>query len=551
MSETPDIILYRGTVATMEDNLPPATAVAVRGDRILAVGTDEDILRLASSTTRCLDLAGRFVMPGFIDCHGHFVSLGESKLQVDLSDAASWQDVVDRVRRAAQQQPLGTWVVGRGWHQEKWSQPPADHVGRYPVHDALSAAVPDHPVLLVHATGHSVLANAKAMQLAGIGPHSSDPPGGVILRKPDGTPTGVFRENAMQPLYRAYERFLAQRTPEEQAADVLRAIARAQQECLTHGVTSFHDAGSSLEMVSHFRRAVDTGALRVRLYVMLNESNERLAPHLASVRCVGYGDGRLTVRAIKRMIDGALGTHGAWMLEPYDDQPNNWGDNVTPIDVLKKTAQLALDNDYQLCVHAIGDRGNREVLNVFQEVFARVGDGHRLRWRIEHAQHLHPEDIPRFAQLGVIASMQTVHAVSDGPFVVERLGLRRAQQGAYVWQSLLRAGAMVVNGTDVPVESIDPLANFRAAITRRMKNGEVFFAEQVMTRQQALRAYTRDAAYAAYEEDIKGTLAPGKLADLVVLSHDLRTASEDQLEQARIELTMIGGKIEYMREGAW
>jgi predicted amidohydrolase YtcJ len=312
-------------------------------------------------------------------------------------------------------------------------------------------------------------------------------------------------------------------------------------------VTSFHDAGSSLEEVMWLRQAVDEGRLRVRLYVMLNESNERLAPNLSRVRCVGYGGGRLTVRAIKRMIDGALGTHGAWLLEPYEDQPNNFGNNVTSVETIRRSAELALEHDFQLCVHAIGDRANREVLNLYEAIFSQHGNGHQLRWRVEHAQHLHPDDIPRFGRLGVIASMQAVHAVSDGPFVVERLGWRRAAQGAYVWQSLLRHGAVVVNGTDVPVESIDPLVNFTAAVTRRMANGDVFFGEQAMTRMQALRSYTRDAAFAAFEEHVKGTLRPGKLADVVVVSHNLLTIPEEQLSMARVDVTMVGGKIEFLR----
>lgn len=547
MSQTADVIFYNGTVLTMEDSPSQVSALAVQRDKILAVGTDAEILRLAGPDTQRLDLQGRLLMPGFIDCHGHFLSLGEGKLQLDLSTATRWQEIVEKVREVAKQRPLGTWIVGRGWHQEKWHELPPNHVEGYPVHHLLSQAVPDHPVLLIHATGHMVLANARAMQLAGVSSQSVDPPGGVILRTADGSPSGVFRENAMRPIYRAYERYLAERSTSERQSDVRRAIELAQQECLAHGVTSFHDAGSSLEEVMWLRQAVDEGRLRMRLYVMLNESNERLAPNLSRVRCVGYGGGRLTVRAIKRMIDGALGTHGAWLLEPYEDQPNNFGNNVTSVETIRRSAELALEHDFQLCVHAIGDRANREVLNLYEAIFAQHGNGHQLRWRIEHAQHLHPDDIPRFGRLGVIASMQAVHAVSDGPFVVERLGWRRAAQGAYVWQSLLRHGAVVVNGTDVPVESIDPLVNFTAAVTRRMANGDVFFGQQAMTRMQALRSYTRDAAFAAFEEHVKGTLRPGKLADVIVVSHNLLTVPEEQLSMARVDVTMVGGKIEFFR----
>ncbi len=545
MAQTADVVFYGGFVATLDDAASPATAVAISGERILAVGRDEEILKLARSHTRRIDLDGRFLMPGFIDCHGHFLSLGESRLQVDVSGVADWQELVRRVAGAAKNKAPGQWIVGRGWHQEKWTSLPADAVAGYPVHDALSIAVPDHPVLLVHATGHMVLANQYAMQRAGVTAQTADVPGGLILRKPDGAPTGVFRENAMRLIYRAYERWKQERPESEKKSERLRALELAQEECLRFGVTSFHDAGSSLEDVELFREAVDQDRLRIRLYVMLNESNERLEPHLAWLRMVDYGGGRLTVRAIKRIADGALGTHGAWMLAPYDDMPGELGNVVTPMDVLRRTAHLALKHDYQLCVHAIGDRANREVLDVFEELMTASGKGAELRWRIEHAQHLHPDDIPRFGRLGIIASMQAVHAVSDGPFVVERLGWRRAAEGAYAWASLLKHGARIANGTDVPVEPIDPIGNYLAAITRRMSNGEPFFPEQAMNRLQALRSYTRDAAFAAFEEDRKGILRPGAWADLVVVSENLLEAPEEKLRQARIESTMIGGRIEY------
>jgi predicted amidohydrolase YtcJ len=280
------------------------------------------------------------------------------------------------------------------------------------------------------------------------------------------------------------------------------------------------------------------------LSVMLNDSNDVLADNLAKYRMVGP---QLTVRGIKRMIDGALGTHGAWLLEPYDDLPGSRGLNMQSLDSIRKTAELAIQHDYQLCVHAIGDLANRETLNLMETVFRAHPDRRDLRWRIEHAQHIHPADIPRFKQLGVIASMQGNHATSDGPFVVQRLGDWRARTGAYAWRSLLDAGAVIINGTDAPVETLNPVDSFYASVTRRMASGEPFIPEQAMTRMEALRSYTRAAAWAGFEEDAKGTLSPGKLADIVVLSENLLTVPENRLRSTQVDLTIIGGQVLYER----
>jgi predicted amidohydrolase YtcJ len=325
---------------------------------------------------------------------------------------------------------------------------------------------------------------------------------------------------------------------------LLRAIELATENCWAHGITSFQDAGSSFGDVALFRELAEEGQLGVRLWVMLDDPNDELQRFAAEYRTIGFADNYLTVRAIKRMVDGALGTHGAWLLAPYDDLPGSTGHNTTSLALLKQTAELARQLDMQLCVHAIGDRANHEVLDLFETELGSTARG--KRWRIEHAQHIAPEDIPRFGQLGVIASMQAVHCTSDAPFVVQRLGERRARTGAYVWRSLLDGGAMVINGTDVPVENIDPIACFYSSVTRRLANGVEFFPEQCMTRLEALRSYTRDAAFAAFEEDLKGVLAQGFLADLVVLDRDLLAVPDDQIPATRVHYTVVGGKIRYM-----
>ena len=441
--------------------------------------------------------------------------------------------------------PKGKWIEGRGWHQGKWKVTPQPNVEGYPVADALSRVSPDHPVVLTHGTGHMCLANARAMELAGVTAATKAPAGGEILRDAKGQPTGVFRESAMDLIYRALNRALRERSADEVRREQLEAIRLATEECLKHGVTSFQDAGSSTADVDLFKELADRGELKVRLWVMLNEGNGVLARKLAGYRMIGRGQGHLTVRGIKRMIDGALGTHGAWLLAPYDDLPASTGLNLLPLDELRATAGLAIEHDYQLCVHAIGDRANREVLDLMEAVFREHPQRNDLRWRIEHAQHIHPDDIPRFGELGVIASMQANHATSDGPFVVRRLGQRRAAEGAYAWRRLLDTKAVVINGTDVPVERIDPIACFYSSVTRKMADGLPFFPEQSMSREEALRSYTAAAAWAAFEEQDKGTLAAGKLADLVVLSGDLLKIPADDIPKVRVERTIVGGKVLY------
>jgi hypothetical protein len=330
--------------------------------------------------------------------------------------------------------------------------------------------------------------------------------------------------------------------------DPRRQAELAVEELLSKGITSFQDAGSGFETVEMLKQMTDAGALGVRMYVMLRAPNEELAQHLDSARVIGYGDQRLTVRAIKRSIDGALGPHGAWLLATYHDLSSSSGLNTSSIESIEETAQLAIQHDYQLNVHAIGDRANREVLNIFERTFVANPDKTDHRWRVEHAQHLHPDDIPRFARLGVIASMQGIHATSDAPYVLERLGEERAREGAYVWQSLMKSGALVINGTDAPVEDVDPIASFYASVSRKLKDGTVFFPEQRMSREEALRSYTINAARAAFEEEIKGSLAPGKLADITVLSKDILTVPEDEIPSARVVYTIVGGKIMYSVE---
>ena len=543
-----DLVLHGGKIVTVDADRPQVESLAARGGKIVALGTDEEVKPLIGPKTRVIDLAGRLAVPGFIEGHGHFVGLGHSMQILDLTKAKTWEDIARQVAAAARTAPPGRWITGRGWHQSKWTKKPAPDVEGYPTHDLLSEAAPNHPVLLTHASGHALVANAMAMRLANVDASTSDPAGGEILHDAAGEPSGVFRETAQGLIYRAHSVALNKLPAAKHRAELLASIRLAGRECLKHGVTSFQDAGSSLATIDVFRALAKDGKLPVRLWVMVGDSNARMAAGLARARVVGAGDNFLTVRGIKRSIDGALGSHGAWMLEPYNDLPQSRGLNTSSLRSLRETARLAIANDYQLCVHAIGDRANRETLDLFADVFKKHPSEKSRRWRIEHAQHLHPDDIPRFAKLGVIASMQGIHCTSDAVFVTRRLGERRAAQGAYVWQSLLKSGAVVTNGSDVPVEPISPIASFYASVTRRLDRGATFFPKQKMTRQQALHSYTAAGAYAAFEEDIKGTLAVGKLADVVVLSEDIMTVPEEKIRGAKVDLTIIGGRVVYERE---
>ncbi len=540
-----DLVLRNGKIVTLDDRIRAAPALAARGDRIVAVGRDDEVKKLIGPQTKVLNLAGRLAIPGFIEGHGHFTGLGHAKMVLDLRKAKTWDDIIHQVEEAAKKAPAGEWILGRGWHQEKWTGKPNPHVNGYPVHTRLSQATPKHPVLLTHASGHMSFANAEAMRLAGVDATTRNPAGGEILKDAQGSPVGVFRETAQGLISRVHGQQVRRRSAEERRRDLDTAIQLAQAECLAKGVTSFQDAGSDFSTIDLFKTLTDQGRLQVRLWVMVRSSNEELARRLAAYRMIGFGNNHLTVRAIKRSIDGALGPHGAWLLEPYEDLRTSTGLNTSTVASIQETARLALEHDCQLCVHAIGDRANRETLNLFEEVFRQSPNAQPRRWRIEHAQHLHPQDIPRFAKLGVIASMQGIHCTSDAVFVLQRLGLRRASEGAYVWQSLIKAGAVVSNGTDAPVEDVDPIACFHASVTRKLASGGTFFPEQKMTREQALRSYTIHAAYAAFEEDLKGTLSPGKLADIVVLSQDILTVPDEQILNTRVAYTIVGGKILY------
>jgi predicted amidohydrolase YtcJ len=536
-----DLVLRNGKIVTLSPAAPTVQALAVRGDRITELGSDQDARQWIGPRTKVIDLHGQLAIPGFIEGHGHFTGIGEYRMGLDLREARTWDDIVAQVGRAAKQAKPGEWIVGRGWHQSKWEHPPEPNVEGFPLHASLDRVSPNNPVLLTHASGHASFVNAKAMEAAGITRQTPNPQGGEILKDPQGNPTGLLRERAEGLVGSAYGQW------REHHQDLKNVIHLASEECLAKGITTFEDAGSPLPTVDIFKSMADNHELRLRLWVMLRTSNQTLAPNLDRYRMIGEGDNHLTVRAIKRQIDGALGSRGAWLLAPYTDKPDSVGlATEDPADI-KRTAELAIAHNYQLCVHAIGDRANREVLDIYEQVFREHPDRRELRWRIEHAQHLNAADIPRFGKLRVIAAMQGIHCTSDAPYVLLRLGPKRAEEGAYVWQKLMKSGAIVGNGTDAPVEDVSPLASYYASVSRKLKDGSVFFPDQRMSREEALRSYTWNNAYAAFEEKLKGSLEAGKLADITVLSRDILTIPEDEIPFTDVVYTIVGGKVAFQR----
>jgi predicted amidohydrolase YtcJ len=546
--EFADLVLRNGQIVTLDDAAPEAQAVAIRGHTIMAVGTDAEIGRLVGRSTRVIDLEGRLAIPGFIEGHGHFMGVGQAKMNLDLMHVRNWDEVVGMVAAATGDARRDAWIVGRGWHQEKWDRAPEPNVQGIPLHSSLDSVSPNNPVVLTHASGHMSFVNGRALELAGIDRNTPDPAGGEILRDAQGNPTGLLRQNAQGLVNRARSAAEQGRTAADREAESRRAAQLAAEEALSKGVTSFHDAGAPYGTVDFFRQLAAEDALPVRLYVMIRDSNAQHEEKLADYYIPGGDNAFLVVRSIKVAIDGALGSHGAWLLEPYADRPGHTGFSTTPVESVARTAELAIANGFQLNIHAIGDRGNREVLDIYERTFAANPDKRDLRWRIEHAQHLNPSDIGRFAELGVIASMQGIHATSDAPWIPPRLGEERARSGAYVWRSLMDAGAVIANGTDAPVEDLDPIASFHASVSRRTASGDVFYGEQRMTREEALRSYTLNNAFAAFEEDVKGSITPGKLADIVILSRNIMTVPEEEIPSARVDYTIVGGQLKYQRE---
>jgi predicted amidohydrolase YtcJ len=541
------MIIHGGTIYTAESIQTNVEAVATKNNMILFAGSLAEAETYKNEQTQLIDLKGKTMTPGLIEGHGHFMGLGYNELRLDLMNTRSYQDIIDAVAERVKTAEPGEWITGRGWHQSKWDSMPSDLVKGFQTHHRLSDVSPDNPVYLSHASGHAGFANAKAMEIAGLQVLSKDGiktfemEGGEVIVDQSGRPTGVFNERAQS--------LIGKHIPENTPETDNQAFNLAIEACYKNGITSFHDAGIGRETIALYDQMKSNDNMGVRIYAMLTGWDEELLNEWYLKGPNVDPDHRFTIRSVKLNCDGALGSRGAWLLESYSDRPNHFGHETLPMDFVKKTASNGLKNGFQVCAHAIGDRANREILDRYEAALkedSMLGADHRFR--IEHAQHLHPDDIPRFAELNVIPAMQAVHMSSDRPWAIDRLGEKRIKEGAYMWQALLQSGVPIVNGTDVPVEPINPIASFYASVSRKTLKGIPeggYEPEQKMTRAQALKSYTLDAAYGAFEEGIKGSISAGKLADFTIYNQDLMTVAEDDILNTSIVMTIFDGKIVY------
>lgn len=561
--ESADELYVNGRIHTMDAENSQAEAFAVRAGRIVAVGSTKD-LQASVRAKQVIDLQGKTVLPGFIDSHAHLMGLGIAKMTIDLVRASSEARIAALVAERVRTSAPGQWVRGRGWDQNLWPSK------RFPSHQVLDKVSPDNPVLLIRVDGHAAWANKRAMELAGISRGTPDTAGGTIVRDAGGNPTGVFVDNAMNLITSIVP------PPTEQESE--EALKRAVSECLKFGIVSMHDMGVDVQDIERYKRLIDRNEFPFRVYAAVDGPGEtwdrfmgKIPSEYAKGPILGYGDQRLWVRAFKLYVDGALGSRGAAMLEPYSDDPGNRGLTVTDEQSLRRSVEEALAHGFQVCTHAIGDRGNSIILSVYETALKDhpVSDA---RLRIEHAQILAPEDIPRFKQLEVLPCMQPTHCTSDMYWAEARVGATRVR-GAYAWRSLLDTGVIIPGGSDFPVESPNPLLGIYAAVTRQdalgrptnadevkalfqlsaegVRDPKAFeggwYASQKMTRLEAIRAFTTWAAFAGFQEKLLGSLERGKLADFIILSHDIFSITPAEILTTVVEKTFVGGREVYSR----
>jgi len=529
-----DLVLYNGNICTMDAAVPRAQAVAIAGNRVLAVGSDAEMRALLAPKGEVVDLRGRTVVPGFTDCHLHFMSYGLSMKRIDLAEVPTLEEALARVAARAAETPAGHWLRGRGWDHSLWEG------GAFPTRGDLDRVAPEHPVFLTRKCGHAGWANSRALELGDITAETPDPPGGAIDRHPGtGQPTGILKELAMDLISRLFE--------DPSIEEAVNAIKEGMANAHRFGLVGIHTMEGATAFRA-FQQLRNAGELKLRVLMQIPEEN--LDAAIQAGLQSGFGDGRLRIGGVKIFSDGALGAHTAYMLAPYADKPDDCGIPVATAEHLREVVGKASRANIAAFVHAIGDRANREVLEAI-EASRQVGRRLGLRHRIEHVQILHPDDVPRLSRLGVIASMQPIHATQDMLLADAHWGARCA--GAYAWRSLLDTGAVLAFGSDSPVEDLNVMKGIHAAVTRRRADGspgpDGWYPEQRLTVAEAVYAYTAGAAYASGEEAIKGALSPGKLADLVVLSQDIFAVDPMAILETGVAATIFDGELVYAREG--
>jgi predicted amidohydrolase YtcJ len=525
-----DALYFNGTIHTMDESRPVAEAIAVEGGRIAAIGSSRELLARVPPGTPGIDLGGRSAIPGLTDAHAHLLCYAEAAAGIDLAGTRSLEQILDLVSKGARTAGTGEWILGRGWDQNLWADT------RYPDKAALDRAAPSNPVLLVRVCGHAAYVNSAALRAAGFTNDSPDPAGDTILRDAGGEPTGILLERAVE--------HVAGLVPPPTKEERKRLLVAAAGRCLAAGLVGVHEMGVSAETVSLYREMYADGELPFRITAYLSNDDPGVDRMLAEGPIRGFADDRFSVIGAKFYADGSLGARSAALLSPYADDPGNTGILIATPDRLYRRMLPWRERGFETAVHAIGDAAVREVLDVYERLGAACPMP-AARPRVEHAQIVAAEDVARFAKLGVIPSMQFIHCTSDMAWVEDRLGAGRLAE-AYAWRSLAAAGSRIPGGSDFPVESIDPLLGIHAAVTRRNAAGEPpggWRAEERLTVREAVGAYTIDAAYAAGAEDVAGSLAPGKLADFIVLSDDIFSVNPDSIPRIRVLATVLGGEI--------
>ena len=536
----------------MDANNTIAEAMAIEGDKIVGIGTDEYIKRKFKSN-KIINLVGKTILPGLIDAHCHLLGLGLARMTVDLFGTHSEKEVAERIAQRVAVSKPEQWIRGSGWDQNEWL------TKSFPSHKLLDRIAQNNPVYLVRIDGHACWVNKRALEIAGVNRQTSDVPGGKIVRDASGEPTGVFIDAAMELIYKF--------VPEPNEQEMREAMRLATEECASVGLTSVQEMGVDEKQIELYKKLIDENKFPLRVYAAIDGPGELWNKMKREGKLIGYGNNKLTIRALKIYIDGALGSRGAALIEPYSDDPNNRGLTMLSEEKLQKLVDESLDYGFQVCTHAIGDRANNIILNVYESALKK----HQLpsaRLRVEHAQVLSPDDIPRFKQLGIIPSMQPTHCTSDMYWAETRLGSKRIR-GAYAWRSLLNTGVVIPAGSDFPVESANPFFGIYAACTRQDKNGipnniddmrkyfrsstndysdtaafaNGWYSSEKMTREEAVRGFTTWAAYASFEENLKGSLERGKLADFVVISKDIFRCPIIEIPAIQVESTVLGGKV--------